>query len=61
MINIIKRAYIVFVGLIILFLLCLMSEHNWAYVYEFILWALVGVPVIAYAVYRTVRFIFYGK
>ena len=61
MIGIIKRAYIVFVGCVMVLLLALMSEHNWEYVYQFVFWALIGTPIVAYIFYRVVKFIFYGK
>jgi hypothetical protein len=58
---IIKRAWIVFTGLISLLLLLMMGEHDFAYVKEFVLWALVGTPLVSYIIYRSTRFVFHGR
>ena len=58
---IITRAWIVFSALVSLFLLTMMGQHNFQYVFEFVGWALIGVPVLSYVVYRLTRFIFHGR
>jgi hypothetical protein len=55
---IIKRAYIVFITLIMIGLL--LSLFDTRYIVETIQWIIL-LPILSYAIYRAVRYIFHGN